>query len=197
MNYWDHARLSAAKFGGVAEDYLAVHRFVDSGKLFRLHIKHRLLLHNTYGAELAIDLFGDHLENADGDIVLVRDLVHAHCREDLGGRVPSLLEWLDGVTIPDFDRATLPTTIDPELRSFLFLPFRRTGLDASLAITFSDFGVHLVEQRFGSERAGALAVELGPLPSIGRLLDAFSFQHPWQYSPRPEEQQWLKSMPTS
>jgi len=93
VDYWQHSRLSAKKFGGTAADYLAIHRFIDSGKLFRHHIKHWLLLHNLYGAELAMGLFGEVLENSDGQVVLVRDVVAAHCREDLGGRVPSLREY--------------------------------------------------------------------------------------------------------
>jgi len=200
MNYWEHALLAAKKFGGKPHDYLAVHRFIDSGKLFRLHVKHRLLLHNTYGAELAINLFGDYLENSDGEIVLVREIVHAHCREDLGGRVPSLLEWLDGVELNGFNRDAMAPIACAELHDFLWLPFRRTGLDAALAVTFSDFGVYLVEQLFGPSQAEHFAAELvahfGALPSIGCLLDAFTFDKSWQYSPREEEQQWLKNRTT-
>ncbi len=196
MDYWEHARLSVQKFGGQVHDYLAIHRFIDSGKLFRHHLKHRLLLHNQYGAELAIELFDDHLENADGRIVLVRDVVHAHCREDLDGRVPSLNDWLDGVTIPGFAVDDLPDVPDREIRDFLRWPYRRSGLDASLAITYSDFGVYLVERFFGPAMADELAAIMAPLPSVGRLLDAFVFDARWQYSPRRHEIAWLDQAPT-
>ena len=59
MKYTDHAFLSAKKFGGDKDDYLEVHRFIDSSKYFYHHAKHRLLLHNLFGVELCVELFED------------------------------------------------------------------------------------------------------------------------------------------
>ena len=191
MDYWQHARLSAKKMGGRPEDYVPVHRFIDSGKLFYFHIRHRLLLHNLYGVELAMEVFGDHIENSDGAIVLVRDIAHAHCREDLDGRVPSLRDWLEGMDWPEREDRSSVDLDDPELERFMLRPYLRSGIEAALAITFSDFGLHLVETRFGRDRALTLARKLAPLPSIGRLLEAFRFRDRWQYSPRQGEMQWL------
>ncbi|MEL6972750.1 MAG: hypothetical protein AAFZ63_17895 [Bacteroidota bacterium] len=59
MNYYDHSLLSVRKFGGAPEDYLSIHKFLDSSKLFYHHAKHRLLLHHLFGVELTIQKFGD------------------------------------------------------------------------------------------------------------------------------------------
>ncbi len=115
--------MSQRKFGGEPADYLAIHRFVDSSKLYYIHAKHRLLLHNTYGIELACELFGDVVNNSQQKVILVRDIVAEHCKEDLSGNVPSLYDWLHklddelcpSVTVPDLDDM-------PELRAFVIAP---------------------------------------------------------------------------
>lgn len=93
MNYWKHSLLSKKKFNGTAEDYIAIHRFMDSSKLFYFDSKHRLLLHNTYGIQLCMQKFGDMLVNADGQTVMVRDVAAEHCKEDLLNTVPNLNHW--------------------------------------------------------------------------------------------------------
>ena len=90
MNIWKHCLLSQHKFGGQPADYLPVHRFLDSSKLFCYHPRHRLLLHHTVGIEWATELLGDVLTTSDNRQVLVRDVAAAHCQEDLSGRVPTL-----------------------------------------------------------------------------------------------------------
>src|SRR4028118_1096722 len=96
MNVWEHSLIGQRKFGGKPEDYLAIHRFIDSSKLFYYHIKHRLLLHNLYGVELAVELFGDTVINANNAHIPVRDIAVEHIREDLDGKIPTLNDWLKG-----------------------------------------------------------------------------------------------------
>ncbi len=52
-NLLDHAKSSAAKLGGVPEDYYRIHEFIDSSKLFLPDWRHRALLHSTFGIFLA------------------------------------------------------------------------------------------------------------------------------------------------
>jgi hypothetical protein len=96
MNVWEHSLIGRRKFGGKPEDYLAIHRFIDSSKLFYYHIKHRLLLHNLYGVELAVELFGDTIINSGNAHIPVRDIAVEHIREDLDGKIPALNDWLKG-----------------------------------------------------------------------------------------------------
>ncbi len=44
-----HAQSSAKKFGGQAEDYLAVHKWFDESKAFFADFRHRALRHHASG----------------------------------------------------------------------------------------------------------------------------------------------------
>ncbi|HEX5481710.1 MAG TPA: hypothetical protein VFZ08_03690 [Terriglobia bacterium] len=88
-----HAESSARKFGGKAEDYLAVHSWFDESKAFFPDFRHRALRHHSQGIFMAERLFGASLVNSDGRVVAVRYLGEQHVREDLG-RIPTLQDWL-------------------------------------------------------------------------------------------------------
>jgi hypothetical protein len=88
-----HARNSAAKFGGCAEDYLAIHEKMDSAKAAHAEVTARCIFHSAWGIFLIEELFGRTLINADGDEVFVRDVAEQHVLEDLGF-IPSLSQWL-------------------------------------------------------------------------------------------------------
>lgn len=183
MNYWKHSLLSEKKFGGIANDYVEIHKFLDSSKLFIFHVKHRLLLHNTFGIELCIELFGDFLINSDGSTILVRDIAAEHCKEDLGGAVPTLNDWFK--TYDDqLNESIITQNIDDEaLMSFVMRPFLRSGLKASLMITWSNFGLYLVERCLGSQSALNFAEYLGEIKDVKTYLKHVKFNERWQYTP--------------
>jgi hypothetical protein len=58
MKPFIHAVNSARKFGGIPEDYISIHNFFDWTKSTIGDIRHRVILHNTFGAYLAEKLFG-------------------------------------------------------------------------------------------------------------------------------------------
>lgn len=91
MTYYEHSLLSVYKFGNpeLFYHYFLIHKFLDSSKLLLPNLKHRLLLHNTYGVELSIKKFGDHLPNG----VLTRDVAFEHLREDHSNVTPTLVDW--------------------------------------------------------------------------------------------------------
>ena len=88
-----HARSSARRFGGVPEDYLAIHEKMDSTKSAHATVAHRVVFHSAFGIFLIEELFGRTLTNTDGREVFVRDVAEQHVLEDLG-RIPSLSDWL-------------------------------------------------------------------------------------------------------
>lgn len=98
MKPYIHARISAKKFGGVAEDYLAIHDFMDSTKASHPDVRHRAILHNSFGCFLAEKIFGHNIINADGKEVSVRDVAEAHVIEDLG-YIPTLTDWLSEMPV--------------------------------------------------------------------------------------------------
>jgi hypothetical protein len=88
-----HARSSAKKWGGKAEDYLAIHERMDSTKSAHAEVTHRCVFHSAFGIFVIEQIFGRTLTNSDGKEVFVRDVAEQHVLEDLGW-IPSLSDWL-------------------------------------------------------------------------------------------------------
>lgn len=88
-----HARNSARRWGGTADDYLPIHEKMDSTKMAHAEVTHRCVFHSAFGIYLIEDLFGRTLVNSDGREVHVRDVAERHVLEDLGF-IPSLSDWL-------------------------------------------------------------------------------------------------------
>lgn len=91
-----HAERSAKKWGGRAEDYLALHQWFDATRGHLSDVRHRLVLHNSFGILLAEQVFGTAITNSDGRRVFVRDLGTQHVLEDLAF-VPTLAQCLSGI----------------------------------------------------------------------------------------------------
>ena len=187
MNIWNHSRLSVRKFGGIEQDYFEIHKFIDSSKLFFFHAKHRLLLHNLYGIHLAIKKFGDYIETNDGKIILVRDIVAEHLKEDMNGRVPSLNEWLIDSDKELAIKIDIPKFSSKKLEEFVLMPFIMSNLKSSLLITLSDFGIYLTNEFLGLEYAIALTEKIETDKTIKNYLEAFNFTKRWQFTPDKKE----------
>jgi hypothetical protein len=82
-----HAKNSARKFGGIAEDYLSIHQWFDQSKAMFADCRHRSLRHHTEGIFLAECIFGVTIQNSQGKDIPVRYIGEQHVREDLG-RIP-------------------------------------------------------------------------------------------------------------
>ena len=98
MTPYKHALKSAGKFGGHWNDYIELHRFIDSSKYHTVTWHHRIVMHHTLGIEICEKVFGSIITNSEGTPVEVRSLVIQHIQEDLGF-VPTLKDWL--VHLPD------------------------------------------------------------------------------------------------
>jgi hypothetical protein len=88
-----HARSSANRWGGIAEDYLPIHEKMDSTKSAHAEVTHRCVFHSAFGIFLIEDIFGRTIVNSAGKEVFVRDIAEQHVIEDLG-YIPSLSDWL-------------------------------------------------------------------------------------------------------
>lgn len=96
MKPYLHARVSVKKWGGKPEDYLQIHDFLDESKAHFADMRHRALLHNTWGIYLCERLFGHNIRNSDNRLVSVRDIAEQHVIDDMG-RIPSVQDYFQGM----------------------------------------------------------------------------------------------------
>lgn len=96
MKPYMHGKISVKKFGGKTEDYQEIHDFIDSSKAHFPDMRHRALLHNSFGIYLCEKIFGINILNSDGKKVSVRDIAEQHIIDDLG-RIPTVQDYLVGM----------------------------------------------------------------------------------------------------
>src|SRR5258708_1095952 len=79
-----HSESSSVRFGGIATDYLRIHKFLDQSKLYLADWRHRALLHTTFGVALCEQFFGDlYRRESDGATVATRTIAEVHILEDM------------------------------------------------------------------------------------------------------------------
>ena len=93
-----HAKISVKRHGGHVDDYLKIHNFIDSSKSNMPDVRHRALLHSSFGCFLAEQVFGTYITNSDGNMISVRDIAEEHIQEDLGF-IPTVERWLNTMPI--------------------------------------------------------------------------------------------------
>ncbi len=120
-----HSESSARRFGGVAEDYVAIHKFLDQSKLYIADWRHRALLHNTLGVSLCEQFFGDLFTRpSDGGHVATRTLAEVHILEDMRAiltpgdflREMPIRGWMNGMNLSQ--RRAMQTLRIPDGESF-------------------------------------------------------------------------------
>lgn len=101
-----HAKSSVKKYGGKIEDYLAIHDFMDSTKSSVPDVRHRAILHSSFGIFLVEKVFGVYFKNSDNKDVSVRDIAEDHVIEDLGF-IPTMEHYLKNMTIQGWMSGTM------------------------------------------------------------------------------------------
>jgi len=93
-----HAKLSVKKYGGEIDDYMPIHDFLDSSKAHVPDMRHRALLHNSFGIYLAEMTLGDRFTNSEGRLVVTRDIAEEHIIQDMD-RIPTVQDYLEGMPL--------------------------------------------------------------------------------------------------
>jgi hypothetical protein len=94
-NPYHHAKSSARQFGGVWEDYIAIHSWFDESKAIIADARHRALRHHAEGIFQCERLFGVVIKRAsDGKEVPTRWVGEQHVLEDFGF-IPTAAKWLE------------------------------------------------------------------------------------------------------
>jgi hypothetical protein len=94
-----HAQNSAKKYGGVPEDYVDIHDFMDLSKGTISDNRHRALTHNSWFMINVIPrVFGAVRVNSDGRKYVPSQIAEDHIAEDFGMKfIPTAQDWLQEI----------------------------------------------------------------------------------------------------
>lgn len=98
MKPYIHAQNSVKRWGGTEADYLAIHDFFDSSKAHVPDMRHRAILHSSFGIYIAERVFGTSILNGAGKRVQVRDIGEQHVIDDMG-KIPTVQDYLEGMPL--------------------------------------------------------------------------------------------------
>jgi len=145
VDAYKHAQLSVNRRGGVIEDYLAIHDFMDSTKELCSDNRHRIL-HTHWGIRrVVLPIFGRTLKNSDGRTVNVKDMCEQdHVLPDYQNRfIPTLADFARAIQTDinesDFQNFRETYKNNKELTSLLLSPLSSTGSVNSLLITHNSW----------------------------------------------------------
>ena len=148
MNSIKHAQISARRHGGVAEDYLDIHQFIDSTKNLCSDNRHRIF-HTLWAVnEIVLPIFGHQITNSDGVQVDVKDICEKdHLLVDFRHRfIPTLADFvqaMQGEITPEQQQANQrfhsQYALSPSISRLLLSPLAITGQLKSLLITHNSW----------------------------------------------------------
>lgn len=101
MKPYEHALVSVKKFGGSVADYQAIHDWFDQTKAHLPDMRHRAILHSSFGIFLCEQFFGITITNSEGKVVSVRDVGEQHMIDDLGF-IPTVQDYLSELPFLDW-----------------------------------------------------------------------------------------------
>jgi hypothetical protein len=173
MKPLQHARITAHRYGGEWQDWIAIHDWIDRSKAIFPSMQHRMLLHSDFGEWLTVRIHGEAIMAEDGTVISTCDLFRDHQVEDLG-RVVTLAEWLCEVDADYWTRRRKPPRQLERVREepaeglvarwggvpddylalidFFGKPceFAPDSPDAAALITHNSFGIFLAEELLGT-----------------------------------------------
>lgn len=197
MKPYLHAKSSAKKWGGVAEDYVAIHDFMDYSKAFHADVRHRIALHHALGCWVVEEKFGHLLTNSAGKTYSPRDVAEQHCLEDTG-TILSLRSWMKALSVPANlrDGVTSVSRYEGEREGFLKVLLRPVDFypanPVAHALYHNEYGIWLVRDLMGE--AEALKAQewiqnhFGFIPAFEDIVSGQKIQ-PWMGPPKSRTQE--------
>lgn len=92
---YEHSISSAQRWGGTPDEYLKFHEWFDQTKAHIADVRHRAILHTSFGIYLFEQMFGEIYINSEGKSIHVRELGEQHILEDFKGKfIPTLQDYL-------------------------------------------------------------------------------------------------------
>lgn len=96
-NPYHHSLSSVKKWGGVTQDFIELHTWMDASKEMHGDFRHRALRHHTQGIFECERTFGNTITLCTGRIIPTRWVAEQHVTEDLGF-IPTLSDWVSCIT---------------------------------------------------------------------------------------------------
>jgi len=98
-----HAKSSARRYGGVMEDYLDIHEYMDCSKDAVADVRHRILTHTPFFCERVIGrVFGSVRQNSEGKDYSPKQVAYDHIEEDFKGQIPATADWFLSLEFADW-----------------------------------------------------------------------------------------------
>jgi hypothetical protein len=96
-----HSRSSVKRWGGKVEDYIEIHKFLDSPKSCMNNNTSRMLTHNTWFIyEVIPKVFGYNITNSENKSVDTVDIAMLHVSEDFRHRfIPTPQDYLKHIVL--------------------------------------------------------------------------------------------------
>lgn len=181
MKPLDHAKASVRRHGGDVDDYLPIHQFIDSTKAHHPTVRHRAVLHNSFGPYIAERMFPEERRFS------VRQIVEEHVMEDCANKIPTVREWGEQLERRDWMRypdelfcSSLPVV------QLMLEPVYSWDDPRACLVWFHGFGIQTIRKMYGPEEAATarLAVQrvYGRIPDIDEWLRPMRKQR-WMYPP--------------
>jgi Domain of unknown function (DUF6915) len=172
MKPLQHARITAHRYRGRWQDWIAIHDWIDRSKMIFPSMQHRMFLHSDFGQWLAVRIHSESIKAENGTVISTREVFHNHQVEDLG-RIVTLSEWLREIDGDYWKRRRQPPRHLEQIREeparglaarwggipgdyialveFFDKPrkFAPDNPGAADLITHNSFGIYLVEELLG------------------------------------------------
>lgn len=169
MNSVIHSQISVRKRGGVIEDYLKIHDFIDSTKELCSDNRHRIL-HTMWGIKrVIVPVFGHTIINSDNKTVNIKDLCEQdHILPDYQNRfIPTLSDFVNAIDNSaaskyDFKEFAKGYEDDQELAELLLSPLNVTGLKKSLLITHNSWFINEIVPKVLNRKVEIKDFEINP-----------------------------------
>ncbi len=164
-----HARISQKRWGGEVDDYLDVHRLIDSTKALCSDNRHRFM-HTLWAVkEIVVPIFGEVFTNSSGREVDVKRLCEQdHLLVDYKNRfIPTLADFVRCIgDVPGLEQridAFHARHVRCKTRARLLLsPLAATGMLKSLLVTHNSWFINEILPRVFEDDPQMVEFDLSP-----------------------------------
>lgn len=127
-----HSESAAKHFGGIMDDYIAIHNKMDCSKGYFPDNRHRALTHTMFWIKEVMEpLFGLYIVNSSGKKVSVKDICERHVLEDYRMKfIPSAQDFLEHMEFKEWmqnGRGNVPSSATQLYKKKV--PFQQANVD--------------------------------------------------------------------